>query len=149
MDAAIESVLTQHMPIRTAARVFDVSRDSLRRRLEAIKRHEIKDDIGQNQDLMNSAVQAVKVDKLKIRTAASIFAVPESSLRDRIAGRPTRRGHLTKFTEIEEKVLVEILLVLSRIGMPLTKAGLMRLVVTAGKMKGNFLLYIFCVLNLD
>ncbi len=67
MDAATESVLvTQHMPIRTAARVFDLSRDCLRRGLEAIKRHEIKDGIGQNQDLMNSAVQALKADTLKI-----------------------------------------------------------------------------------
>ena len=80
MDTAIEAILTQGMPIRTAAKLYYVSRNRLMRQLDIIKRHEIKEDIGERQDLMSSAVQAVQVDKLKIRTAAKIFGVPECSL---------------------------------------------------------------------
>jgi hypothetical protein len=48
--------------------------------------------------------------KLSVRKAATIYEIPETSLRDRRAGKQPRReipANLRKLTDLEEKVLLE------------------------------------------
>ncbi|KFZ22953.1 hypothetical protein V502_02569 [Pseudogymnoascus sp. VKM F-4520 (FW-2644)] len=57
------------------------------------------------------AIQSPK--KISRRSAAKIYNVPESTLRDRMTGRPSRpeyqpKGH--KLTELEEEVIVQKIL---------------------------------------
>ena len=150
MDCAAEDVLVRKHPVSLAARQNGVPRSTLRARLDSIQRFQIKAGLDNHTDFLDSAsphkagmsgkldgaMEAVKVDKMAVSKAAQVFGIPSSTLRDHLAGKG-RKGKATKFTAMEEKVLVEILLTLSRVGMPLNKSGLMKLVVTAGQMKGN------------
>jgi hypothetical protein len=67
------------------------------------------------------AIQAIKQDrKLRVTRAARIYNVPESTLRDRMNGRRSRRDILPnsrKFTELEEKALLEHILDLDSRGL--------------------------------
>jgi hypothetical protein len=57
------------------------------------------------------ALQALKDDpRLSVRKAATIYEIPETSLRHRRAGMQPRRdvpANLRKLTDLEEKVLLE------------------------------------------
>ena len=60
------------------------------------------------------AVQTVRNDPaMTVRRAASIFNVPESTVRDRIKGKRARsdvRVNNTRLTELEEKILIRYIL---------------------------------------
>src|SRR5690349_6344372 len=60
------------------------------------------------------ALEALKkYPELSVRKAATLYEVPESSLRDRRAGKQPRReipANLRKLTNLEEKVLLEKIL---------------------------------------
>jgi len=68
------------------------------------------------------AIQALKgSQKLSIRSAARIYNVSETTLRERRAGRPARRdiaANSRKLTDLEESVIVQHILELDSKGFP-------------------------------
>ena len=57
------------------------------------------------------AIQAIQTSKRKLsrRKATTIYSVPEATLRDRMAGRPSRsdtRPTVQKLTELEEEIII-------------------------------------------
>jgi predicted HTH domain antitoxin len=60
------------------------------------------------------AIEAIRSSKkISCRSAAKIYRVPESTLRDRMAGRTTRResrANCHKLTELEEEVIIQRIL---------------------------------------
>ena len=84
MDSAVSAVLRKELGVRGAARKFSVNRHSLTTRLLLIERSERDDlDSGRNHRL-SDAVNAVRNKEITKNGAARHFAVPRSTLSDRL-----------------------------------------------------------------
>ncbi len=78
---------------------------------------------------MERAIKAVKNNAMSIRSAALQFAVPYTTLHDRITGLHTKRyGGQTVLTKKEEELLVNGLLTTAEWGFPLTRRDVLKLV---------------------
>src|SRR5205823_10078038 len=68
------------------------------------------------------AIQAIQSNaQLSMRSAAKIYDIPESTLRDRLRGRPARRDskpNSRKLTESEEEALIKYILELDSRAFP-------------------------------
>ncbi|XP_012722624.2 uncharacterized protein si:rp71-1d10.8 [Fundulus heteroclitus] len=76
------------------------------------------------EEAMERALTEVKSGRRTVRQAAKEFAVPKSSLGDRVSGRVapgSRSGPARLITSADEKLLVEFSLYVSEHGFPLTK----------------------------
>ncbi|XP_053298309.1 uncharacterized protein LOC128457575 isoform X4 [Pleuronectes platessa] len=79
------------------------------------------------EEAMERALIEVKSGRCTVRQAAKEFAVPKSSLGDRVSGRVTpgsRSGPAQLITSADEELLVEFSLHMSKHGFPLTKQQL-------------------------
>ncbi|XP_069002783.1 uncharacterized protein [Embiotoca jacksoni] len=79
------------------------------------------------EEAMERALIEVKAGRCTVRQAAKEFAVPKSSLGDRVSGRVTpgsRSGPAQLITSADEELLVEFSIYMSKHGFPLTKQQL-------------------------
>lgn len=79
------------------------------------------------EEAMERALIEVKSGRCTVRQAAKEFAVPKSSLGDRVSGRVapgSRSGPAQLITSADEELLVEFALYMSKHGFPLTKQQL-------------------------
>ncbi|TNN88677.1 Tigger transposable element-derived protein 1 [Liparis tanakae] len=79
------------------------------------------------EEAMERALIEVKSGRCTVRQAAKEFAVPKSSLGDRVSGRVTpgsRSGPAQLITSADEELLVEFSVYMSKHGFPLTKQQL-------------------------
>ena len=71
---------------------------------------------------LESAMKAVRKDKMKPHKAATMFGIPSSTLYDHLKGKSRKRfgGHPTVLSHVEEKEIARICEVLQQFGFPLT-----------------------------
>ena len=87
---------------------------------------------------LEAAMASVKNGEMKASKAALHFSIPISTLYDKLHGRhPKKNRKPTAFTEEEENEICDILLNCMKIGVPLNKRMLMRVVKAVGLAKGE------------
>ena len=87
---------------------------------------------------LESAIAAHKNGEMSIRKASEHFDIPFTTLRDKISGKHSKKhGRPTTFTEEEEEEICDILLSCMKIGVPLNKRMLLRIVRIIGQVKGK------------
>ena len=90
---------------------------------------------------LEAAIASVKNGEMRASKAARHFVIPLSTLYDKLHGRhPKKMGKPTAFTKEEENEICDILLNCMKIGVPLNKRMLMRVVKAVGLAKGKYLL---------
>ena len=94
--------------IRKAAREFGISHATLQSHLTLLKRPCLL-DVVQRESLISAAMESVRAKRLAILGAAKTYGIPYQTLHGRIKNRSNKRGRKTKFTDEEEKVLVDIM----------------------------------------
>ena len=85
MDLVVNDVFNDKQLIRTAARNRGVEESSLRYRLCLIRRHQSSTVDLNKENLMTCAIESVR-NGMKIKMAAAAYALPPSTLRDRLNG---------------------------------------------------------------
>ena len=87
---------------------------------------------------LEAAVSAVKNGEMSIRKAAEHFVIPVTTLHNKINGKhPKKQGRPTTFSKEEESDICDILLSCMKIGVPLNKRMLMRVVRAIGLAKSE------------
>ena len=88
---------------------------------------------------LEAALAAVQKGEMTARKAAQHFGIPPSTLYSKVNGKHAKKiGRPTALTEDEEKEICDILLSCMKVGVPLNKRMLMRIVRAIGLAKGNF-----------
>ena len=93
---------------------------------------------------LDDALSAIRSREMTIRKAAVSFSIPLTTLARKVQGKCVRKpGRPTTLTEEEEAQICEILLQCMKIGVPLNKRMLMKVVKAIGVAKGKTEVYPF------